>query len=230
VTVRPQDLGGRKGFGPVPIERDEPVYHEPWEGPVIAGILATIMAGLYNVDQFRAGIDDLDPLSYMRVGYYGRWLHTLEVNCVNAGVFTEEEIEARLAEIAERPDAPLPDGGDANVADRLRALIENGASNSRPVPRPPAFKPGDQVRGRTFPSARHVRIPGYAQGKIGVVHVVHDAFVFPDTNLREEGENPEYVYAVRFAARDLWPDADDQAAVHVDLWESYLEPVEGEEP
>jgi len=52
---------------------------------VIAGILATFMAGLYNVDQFRAGIDDLEPLSYLTIGYYRRWLHTLEVNCVNAG-------------------------------------------------------------------------------------------------------------------------------------------------
>ena len=91
MTVRPQDLGGRKGFGPVVIEPDEPVYHAPWEGPVIAGILATMIAGLYNLDQFRAGIDDLDPLSYFGVGYYGRWLHTLEVNCVKAGVVTGVE-------------------------------------------------------------------------------------------------------------------------------------------
>jgi nitrile hydratase len=229
MTVRPQDLGGRKGFGPVRVERDEPVYHEPWEGPVIAGILATIMAGLYNVDQFRAGIDDLDPLSYLSVGYYGRWLHTLEVNCVRAGVFTEEEVEARLAEVAARPGSPLPERDDPELARRLRELIERGGSNARPVPQPPAFAPGDHVRGRTFPDARHVRIPGYAQGKRGVVHHVHAAFVFPDTNLRDDGENPEYVYSVRFRAGDLWPDAGDDAAVHVDLWESYLEPVEGED-
>jgi nitrile hydratase len=229
VTVRPQDLGGRKGFGAVAVERDEPVYHEPWEGPVIAGILATIMAGLYNVDQFRAGIDDLDPLSYLSVGYYGRWLHTLEVNCVRAGVFSEEEVEARLAQLAERPDTPLPARDDPDLERRLRDLVEKGASNARPVVQPPAFAPGDRVRGRTFPDARHVRIPGYAQGKVGVVHVVHQAFVFPDTNLRDEGENPQYVYSVRFRSRDLWPDADEDAAVHVDLWESYLEPAEGAE-
>jgi nitrile hydratase beta subunit len=228
VTVRPQDLGGRKGFGRVSIERDEPVYHEPWEGPVIAGILATIMAGLYNVDQFRAGIDDLDPLSYLSVGYYGRWLHTLEVNCVRAGVFTEDEVEARLAEIAERPEAPLPSREDPELERRLRELVENGASNARRVSEPPAFAAGERVRGRTFPDARHVRIPRYAQGAVGVVHRVHDAFVFPDTNLRGEGENPQHVYSVRFRARDLWPDADAEAAVHVDLWESYLERVEGE--
>ena len=225
VTVRPQDLGGRKGFGRVQVAADEPVLHEPWQGTVIAGILATIHAGLYNVDQFRAGIDDLEPLSYLSVGYYGRWLHTLEVNCVQAGVFSEEELEARLAAIGERPDAPLPRGTDSRVADELRRLVENGASNARTVPEPPAFAVGDRVRGRRLPDARHARIPGYAQGREGTVHLVHEAFVFPDTNLRNEGESPQYVYAVRFRARDLWPDGDEGATVLVDLWESYLEPA-----
>src|SRR5262249_33985786 len=162
---------------------------------------------------------------YLSVGYYGRWLHTLEANCIRAGVFSEEDVEARLAEITERPDAPLPARDDPQVAADLRELVEPGASNARPVPFPPACAAGDRVRGRTLPDARHVRIPGYAQGKVGVVHLVHEAFVFPDTNLRDEGENPEHVYAVRFRARDLWPDADERASVLVDLWESYLEPA-----
>ena len=159
-------------------------------------------AGLYNVDQFRAGIDDLEPLSYLSVGYYGRWLHTLEVNCVQAGVFTEEELEARLAAIAEQPDAPLPRGDrPARSPTSCASLVENGASNARTVPEPPAFAVGDRVRGRRLPDARHVRIPGYAQGREGTVHLVHEAFVFPDTNLRDEGENP----AVRLRRRASAP-------------------------
>jgi nitrile hydratase len=201
------------------------VYHDDWEGGVIAGILATIMAGLYNVYQFRAGIDDLEPLSYMSMGYYSRWLHTLEVNCVTAGVFTDDELESRLAQIAERPEAPLPPNADPRIAKELRTLVGHGASNARAVPTSPVFEVGSGVRGRTLPGARHVRIPGYAQGATGTVDVVHGAFVFPDTNLRGEGENPEYVYAVRFGARDLWPDGDEHASVLVDLWESYLEPA-----
>ena len=225
MTVRPQDLGGRRGFGAVTVEKDEPVYHDRWEGTVIAGILATIMAGLYNVDQFRAGIDDLEPLSYITIGYYRRWLHTLEVNCVNAGVFSPEELEARIAEVA--AGAPLPVHDDPRLQRALRALIEQGASKAREVAHEPRFRVGDRVRGRRFPDARHVRIPGYAQGQAGTVEVVHEAFVFPDTNLLGEGENPEYVYAVRFRARDLWPDAEESASVLADLWESYLEEEAG---
>ena len=37
--------------------------------------------------------------------------------------------------------------------------------------------------------------------------------------------SPEPVYAVRFAARDLWGEGDHD--VVLDLWESYLEPDAG---
>ena len=121
MTVRPQDLSGRRGFGPVPIERDEPVFHAHWEASVIAGILATIAAGLYNVDQFREGIDDLEPLSYLSLGYYGRWLHTLEVNCVKSEVFTDEELEQRIEQLASGGEAP--DGPNREIAGQLRDLI-----------------------------------------------------------------------------------------------------------
>src|SRR5438876_500997 len=149
VTARPQDRGGREGYRAVPIERDEPVYHERWEGTVIAGILATIMAGLYSVDQFRAGIDNLEPLSYISIGYYRRRLHTLEVNCVSAGVFSPEELETRIAELA--AGAPMPVRDDPRLAQALKELIEQGASNARPVPREPRFAVGERVRGRCFP-------------------------------------------------------------------------------
>ena len=97
-------------------------------------------------------------------------------------------------------------------AKELRTLVEHGTSNARAVPTSPVFEVDSGVRGRTLPGG-HVQIPGYAQGATGTVDVVHGAFVFPDTNLRGEGENPDYVYAVRIGARDLWPDSDEHASV-----------------
>jgi nitrile hydratase beta subunit len=222
MTVRPQDLGGRKGFGAVPIEDNEPVFHGQWEGRVIAGILATIGAGVYNVDQFRELIDELEPLSYVRVGYYGRWLHTLEANCIRSGVFTAEEIERRMEELAS--GEPRPAVSDPAIAEGLRVLIRDGAPNGREVDRAPAYAVGDRVQGRVLADVRHARIPGYAQGRSGVVERVHPAFPQPDANRVGAGERPEHVYAVRFAARELWPDADPGASIVVDLWESYLDP------
>lgn len=228
MTVRPQDLGGRKGFGAVPIEQDEPVFHGDWEGRVIAGVLATIGAGVYNVDQFREQIDELEPLSYVRVGYYGRWLHTLEANCVRSGIFTEEEIERRIEELG--PSDRKPDVTDPEIAEGLRVLIREGAPNAREVERAPAYTFGDRVRGRVLADSRHARIPRYAQGRGGVVERVHPAFPQPDSNRIGVGERPEHVYGVRFAARALWPDADADASILVDLWESYLEPEREGEP
>ena len=34
------DMGGMHGFGPVPREKDEPVFHAPWEGRVYAMAIA----------------------------------------------------------------------------------------------------------------------------------------------------------------------------------------------
>jgi nitrile hydratase subunit beta len=220
MTVRSHDLGGSRGFGPIPIEQDEPVWHAPWEGSVVAGILATIGAGLYNVDQFREAIDDLEPLSYISVGYYGRWLHTLEENCVRAGVFTPEQVAEAIGHVA-AGSRPTPTAG-TEVADGLRRLIREGAPGARTVERPPCFTPGDLVRGRMLPDERHARIPGYVQGRPGVIHRVHDAFANPDTHRRGEGENPEHVYSVRFEGADLWPGTG-EGEVFLDLWESYLE-------
>ena len=221
MTVRPQDLGGRRGFGPVPIEQDEPVFHADWEASVIAGILAAISAGLYNVDQFREGIDDLEPLSYLALGYYRRWLHTLEVNCVKSGVFSYEELERRIEAVAS--GAPPPPRGPGGLAEDMRNLIYLSAPELRSVDAPPAFAVGDSVRGRVLEGARHARIPMYAQGKRGTVLHVGPAFPDPDTSRTGQGERPEHVYSVAFAGRELWPDGDESAEIVVDLWESYLE-------
>jgi nitrile hydratase len=88
------------------------------------------------------------------------------------------------------------------------------------------FARGHAVVARDVHPAGHTRLPRYVRGRRGIVARVHPAWVFPDTNAHGRGENPQYVYAVRFAARDLWgDDADPAASVHVDLYESYLDPA-----
>ena len=49
-------------------------------------------------------------------------------------------------------------------------------------------------------------------------------FVFPDTNAHLQGEKPQHLYSVRFAARDLWGEqASPRDTVHLDMWDDYLE-------
>jgi nitrile hydratase len=95
----------------------------------------------------------------------------------------------------------------------------------RSVDRPPRFTVGGCVRTRRLHPSGHTRLPRYARGLRGRVALVHPAFVLPDTHAHGQGEEPQHVYAVRFAARELWGEgAEAGVQVHVDCFESYLEP------
>ena len=72
----------------------------------------------------------------------------------------------------------------------------------------------------------HTRLPRYVRGRLGTIECHHGAHVFPDSNARFEGENPQFLYTVHFEARELWgKDANPADAIYVDLWEDYLEAV-----
>ena len=68
------DLGGMHGFGPVAREQNEPAFHAAWEAAVYAIMRASMSNGLYNLDEFRHGVERMDPAHYLRSGYYEHWL------------------------------------------------------------------------------------------------------------------------------------------------------------
>ena len=56
--------------------------------------------------------------------------------------------------------------------------------------------------------------------------LVHGAHVFPDSNAHGKGEDPQWLYTVRFTARELWGEDRTRATPsQIDLWEPYLEPA-----
>ena len=70
----------------------------------------------------------------------------------------------------------------------------------------------------------HTRLPRYARAKRGVIVRDHGVYRFPDTFVAGLGDKRQHVYAVRFAARELWGDtASARDSVHLDLFEDYLE-------
>ena len=88
------------------------------------------------------------------------------------------------------------------------------------------FTVGDRVRTRNLHPTGHTRLPRYARAKEGVIERLHGGFVFPDTNAHGAGECPQWLYTVRFEARELWGDSADPAlTVAIDAWESYLDPA-----
>ena len=73
------DMGGQHGHGPVVVEKDEPVFHEPWEGRVRSIANRLMGAGLFNLDEFRHAQERLPPVQYLESGYYERWLAAVEL-------------------------------------------------------------------------------------------------------------------------------------------------------
>src|SRR3954451_3681352 len=85
------------GFGPVQPEPNEPVFHEEWEGIVLAMQQVTRRLGLFNVDEFRFGIERLDPATYLASSYYEKWLESIVTNLVEKGIVSADDIVARTA-------------------------------------------------------------------------------------------------------------------------------------
>lgn len=88
------------------------------------------------------------------------------------------------------------------------------------------FRPGDRVRTSRTDPPHHTRLPRYARGATGTVVECEGRHPLPDLRSRQLPAGLEPVYAVRFAARDLFGDGDH--TVTLALWESYLRPADKE--
>jgi nitrile hydratase len=153
------------------------------------------------------------------MSYYERWLARNLDFLVKFGLVTKEEVET---------GKPAP--GSQKATPPLTAAALSAAAGSRGnFMRPQAnaksrFAVGQQVRARNINPVGHTRLPRYARGKTGAVARCHGIFVFPDTNAHFLGEQPQHLYSVQFAARELWGDAaSPRDSVYVDLWDSYLD-------
>ncbi len=212
------DMGGMHGMGPVHVEENEPVFHEPWEGRIYAINRAIRAWRKWTLDNDRHALELLPPADYLRMSYYERWLTRLPLQLVKHGVVTKAEIESRKAAPNSTKVIPV-----FTMATSNRWLNRGIASSHDPEVRP-LFKAGQRVRARNIHPTGHTRLPRYARGKTGVVHRDHGVYVFPDTNAHSNGEKRQHVYSVRFAARELWGQtAPPRDSVYLDLWDDYLE-------
>jgi nitrile hydratase len=218
------DMGGMHGFGPIEPERNGEAFHAAWEKRVAALNGAIGVHGLWNIDQFRHGIERMDPALYLRAGYYERWLASIETNLIERGVLTREEIDARTEGFQVDPAAAMPRREDPALA---KLVVDQRLATGRAPRREgatPRFKPGDAVVTRNMHPRGHTRLPRYARGKRGVVDRFHGVDTLPDKSAHGLGPSPEPLYSVRFDAGELWGgSAAGRQRVYIDLWESYLE-------
>ena len=85
------------------------------------------------------------------------------------------------------------------------------------------FRVGDRVRAARVDPPHHTRLPRYARGAVGTVTDLLGRYPLPDLSARRLAAEPEPVYAVAFAAAELFGAGDH--TVTIDLWESYLRPA-----
>jgi nitrile hydratase len=222
------DVGGVQGLGPIVPEINEPSFHAAWEGRMHAIAVACQIAGINTTPEQRATIENMPHWLYLVTSYYEKWLYCYEKILEAKGVITSAEIDRRMAEqTAESiPAHPSEPPAPTAAAKTMRQVIYGGTPHDRPLARPPRYKVGDKVRAKLIHPSTHTRLPTYVMGKPGIIDTHHGAHCHHEALASGKGEVPEHLYAVKFAALDLWgPDAEGKGdAIYVDLFEDYLEP------
>jgi nitrile hydratase len=212
-----QDLGGAMGFGPVEPERNEPPFHAEWERRAFALTVAMGFTGQWNIDMARSARETIAPARYLASSYYEIWFEGLRRLLLAQGLASAEELaDGRLRAAAKPGVRPL------RAADTA-AMLARGGPSERSAVAAARFAVGDAVRTREMNPTHHTRLPRYVRGKRGTVVALHGAHVFPDTNARGLGEQPQWLYTVRFDAGELWGPDTTAGSVCTDCWESYLE-------
>jgi nitrile hydratase len=214
------DMGGMQGFGPVKPEPNEPVFHARWEARVLALRRALGAWRRWNVDAGRHSIETLPPADYLRMSYYEKWLASATKLALQAGLITPRELETG------HRDPASPVATPPLTADKVMPALRAGGPTLRETNAKPRFAAGDAVRAKDINPIGHTRLPRYVRGRTGTIERDHGAHVFPDSNAKFEGEKPQFLYTVRFEARELWGEAANPVdAVYLDLWEDYLDVV-----
>lgn len=218
------DMGGMQAYGPILREpANEPYFHEPWEERVFGLFFGCFAGGHFNVDMFRAVIEQMPGHEYLSTSYYEHWLHAIEHLLLANGSLTRQAIDEacrRGGIVGAARVAPT----NALPVEMVDGLIRTGASTRMADVIAPRFKPGDTVLARNHHPLTHTRIPRYIKGRRGVVQRDHGVFSFNDTVAHGLGHDPQHVYSVRFSARELWGEqANERDSVCIDLFDSYME-------
>lgn len=213
------DLGGRQGFGEIDVNEPEEQFHEAWEARVRGIVNAMSRAPDWNLDWFRHCRELIDPADYLTRPYFDQWLQSYCAMLVNSKIATVGELASGKSE------APVADLPPPMRASEVRGARRGAKTFNRDVETAPEFSIDAAVRAKRHGVAGHTRLPMYVRDHVGCILRHHGAHVFPDANAHGE-KCFEHLYTVRFTAAELWGKASPrQAAVFVNLWESYLEPA-----
>ena len=201
------DLGGTERFATPVIEPDEPVFHHEWERRALGVTLLGAMVCSRSTSQFRHAVERMAPDHYLTSRYYEHWTTGIATLLVESGKVDVGELEARAGGAVPLSCPESPDGVHG------------------PPVQSQAFTVGDHVRVRLVDTRGHTRCPRYVRGRRGKVARVDVVARIPDVEAHADASPSEPTYCVAFDSRELWGGDAEEATVHVDLWQSYLEPT-----
>ena len=92
------DMGGK------PAGEIDPATHDYalWEKRVDALQVITSNKGFFTVDGLRRALEDMGEDAFDTMTYYERWIAAVNQNLVENGVYTLEELGAKMDEISKR--------------------------------------------------------------------------------------------------------------------------------
>ncbi|MBP1154082.1 MULTISPECIES: nitrile hydratase subunit beta [unclassified Paenibacillus] len=216
------DMGGMQGFGPVIREENEPVFHADWEKKMRAMMVCLDKNKVIKLDEVRYAIERVRPDYYLASSYYERWLIGLMILLLEKNVLNDDETREirKIFSIDDQADL-------LGAFTQLKYVQDKEGITPEQTPEPsPKFKPGDKILTKMIHSKAHIRLPGYAKGKYGVVKGIYGNYKLPESNVYSDQPYKEPVYVVEFNASELWgPHAPGKDKVLIDLWESYLDPA-----
>ena len=212
------DMGGYQCFGSVDPD-DQHAYHCEWEKQILAITVAMGATGTWNLDESRAARESLPAPFYLSAGYYKIWLAGLESLLLTHGLASKDELTSGIT------TTHISKLKRKLVSQDVASVLARGAPVDRPALTDARFCVGNKVQVRNLHQPTHTRLPGYIRQRMGEIVRVHGCHVYPDSNAIGEGENPHWLYNVRFDNKELWGQDAHTGSVHVDCWEPYLDSV-----
>ena len=98
-----QDVGGLD-FGPIDRHEHDPALWEKRTDAMLI-LLSGPKKAAFKIDALRRVIESYSQQDYDRIGYYDKWIRAIRNLIVEQEIVTAQEIDRRLAELAEKHEA-----------------------------------------------------------------------------------------------------------------------------
>ena len=89
------DIGGLPGAGPI-----DKTEHQLADWEVLADAVNQALGakGIKRTDEMRRAREEMDAAAYRQMGYYERWIASIETILIEKKILTKEEIDRKVQE------------------------------------------------------------------------------------------------------------------------------------